>query len=540
MKMSHLSKLLAVFAASVSTISCSQQTPEADAERIYADMYYLADDLLEGRETGEPGHELAALFVENRFHSLGLTKLPDEDSFFQPVQLASSNLGAPGTMAIMGDGNATELELAANFFVVPSLNRDEDSVEGQVVFVGHGASAPGRGVDDFAGIDLEGKIIAFVRGRIEALSPDESAYFSNPFALVEYARSQGAIGAVNLVTEKELTHFPFEAIGGFVQNRMGVAIDGASGSDDFVFGIMHPEAAALLFEGSENNFEDTLAKLANGEYASADLNVSLSMTRSSTRELISSPNMVGVIEGSDPVLKHEYVMFSAHLDHLGISPMGEDDTEDTDRINNGFYDNASGSAIVLEVARMVSQSGIRPRRSIIVALMTGEEKGLLGSSYFAQTSPLMPSIVADLNIDKILFTEPSTGIMPLGGAHSTIDAFAANLAPEYGLTMLPDPYPNEGYFARSDHFSYVLAGVPSISLFTIFTQDDLDPEGDGLYPPFNEANYHQPSDDNTQEFHRESAARFTNYSYGFLMGMANADERPSFLEGDTFGELFGR
>jgi Zn-dependent M28 family amino/carboxypeptidase len=265
-----------------------------------------------------------------------------------------------------------------------------------------------------------------------------------------------------------------------------------------------------------------------------DLKLSLHMAKRSTRSDIRSSNVVGMIEGSDPKLKNEYVVLSAHLDHLGVNK------EMTgDNIFNGAMDNASGVATMLETARMFSQGKARPKRSILFVALTGEEKGLLGADYFA-SNPTVPlaSIVANVNLDMPLLTYDFKNVVAFGAEHSSLKGAAASALAKLGLGLIPDPWPEQGVFTRSDHYMFVKQGVPSIFLATGMGSFKKDEDPPKIWGEFFAKYYRQASDDTKLPFNYDAAARFAQLNYMIALEIADTRQKPTWNKGDFFGDTF--
>jgi Zn-dependent M28 family amino/carboxypeptidase len=249
---------------------------------------------------------------------------------------------------------------------------------------------------------------------------------------------------------------------------------------------------------------------------------------------ISSPNVIGILPGSDPKLAAEYIVLSAHSDHIGITPPSPTDTPATDRINNGAMDNAAGIATMIEVARAAANAPDRPRRSLIFLASTGEESGLLGADYYAR-HPSVPiaQIVGDVDLDMPVLTYAFTDVTVYGADHTTIAATVAAAGMAMGVALAPDPEPDETVFVRSDHYMFVQQGVPAAFLATGWGG-----AGKAAWAEFNEKHYHQPSDDMNLPVLGDQGARFADINYRITRAMADADQRPMWFKGDFFGDLF--
>jgi Zn-dependent M28 family amino/carboxypeptidase len=249
---------------------------------------------------------------------------------------------------------------------------------------------------------------------------------------------------------------------------------------------------------------------------------------------VTSPNVAAILPGSDPALKDQYVILSAHLDHIGISSAKPGDTPDTDRINNGALDNAAGVATMLEVARAMVEAPDKPRRSIIFLASTGEEKGLLGADYYAR-HPTVPGkqIVGNVDLDMPLLLYPFKDVIAFGADHSTLGPIVARAVAPMGVTLARDPMPQENIFVRSDHYMFVKQGVPAVFLATGYANG-----GEKAWKAFLDDNYHQPGDDMTQKIDWAAGARFAEANYRITRAMADGDAPPRWYKGDFFGDTF--
>jgi Zn-dependent M28 family amino/carboxypeptidase len=260
------------------------------------------------------------------------------------------------------------------------------------------------------------------------------------------------------------------------------------------------------------------------------------MGSESEHEDIVAPNVVAVVEGSDPSLKDEYVIYSAHYDHLGIGKSVK-----KDKINNGAMDNAIGTAVLLETARQFAQLPVKPKRSIIFIAVTAEEKGLLGSDYFAQ-NPTVPlsSLVGNVNLDMPLITYNFADVIAFGAAHSSMGELAKTATQQANIALTPDPWPELNLFTRSDHYSFVKQGIPAIFLISGITSFDEDDDAPNALMNFLKTNYHTPQDDMNQSFKWEAADNFTRVNFNIGMAVANQAERPKWYAESFFGQTFGK
>ena len=260
----------------------------------------------------------------------------------------------------------------------------------------------------------------------------------------------------------------------------------------------------------------------------------MTITSSATHRLVTSPNVVAQLKGSDAALGETSVVLTAHLDHIGIKPAGEGD-----RINNGAYDNATGSAILLEVARALAAQPVAPRRSILIVLVTAEEKGLLGSDYFAR-HPVKAAgrMIANVNLDMPVFLAAATDIVAFGSENSTLDEVVRKAAREAGLTLSPDPMPEENIFVRSDRYSLVKQGVPAVYLVPGWTAKDAGVNGAEVFGKFLATTYHQPGDDLSLPMDLAAVEQFTRVNLAVVRAIADDPAAPSWKAGNFFGRTF--
>jgi Zn-dependent M28 family amino/carboxypeptidase len=258
------------------------------------------------------------------------------------------------------------------------------------------------------------------------------------------------------------------------------------------------------------------------------------MRSATSHARVSSPNVVGFLEGSDPSLAATSVVLTAHLDHTGVLPQGNGD-----RINNGAYDNATGSAILLEVARVLAAQPVRPKRSVVVVLVTAEEKGLLGSDYFAHHPVKVAGrIVANVNLDMPVFLTASTDIVAFGSENSTLDEVVRKAVEDVGYTLSPDPMPEENIFVRSDQYSFVKRGIPAVYLVPGFTAKDPAVNGQQVFGGFLASHYHRPSDDLSLPMDLQALERFTRANLSIAQAIANDPVDPAWKPGNFFGKMF--
>jgi Zn-dependent M28 family amino/carboxypeptidase len=291
-----------------------------------------------------------------------------------------------------------------------------------------------------------------------------------------------------------------------------------------------------VFAGAPRTLDAVLkeADKAGGKPKGFPLKTTARIQGESTASRITSPNVIAVLPGSDPALANEYVVLSAHLDHIGLASTKPGEPADKDRINNGALDNAAGIATMLEVARAMAEAPDKPRRSIIFLASTGEEKGLIGADYYAQ-HPTVPAkaIVGNVDLDMPLLLYPFTDVIAFGADHSSLGPIVAAAVKPMGVKLSPDPMPQEGIFVRSDHYMFVRRGVPAVFLATGFANG-----GEKAWGAFLSGAYHHPDDDMKQKIDWQAGARFAEANYRITRAMADADTPPLWNQGDFFGDTF--
>ncbi len=511
-----------------------------DAEsRIRADVEYLADDAMEGREAGTRGYDAAAEYVAARMAGLQLAP-GNQGGWFQavPLRTASSTPEASQMAVTNANGETTELTFLEDFKLFPSLEKDAIAFEAPAVFVGYGVYAPEVGYNDYEGLDIEGKVVVRFGGAPDTFDSDARAHYGSSATKAKYIANQGAVAIIGIYTEAGEKQFPWERVQRNPVARSttwigpdGVADVSGPGLNGYI-GI-NPDSTEILFDGAARSYSDVRAEQAQEGSAPRgfDLPVSIAVSGASTFEDVLSDNVVGVIEGADPALKNEALIITAHLDHVGIDEHERGKKDDI--INNGAMDNALGVAMLLETARRF-QEGPPPARTVVFLAVTAEEKGLLGADYFAHFPTLGgKEIVANVNLDMPLMLHSFTDIVAFGGERSSLGPLAEEALASIGVTVSPDPLPEQGIFTRSDHYRFVEQGVPSVFLWPGFADG-----GEEVISEFLAKHYHNVSDDLSLPILWNDAARFADVNYKIAREIADRPERPVWNEGDFFGDLF--
>lgn len=513
---------------------------DASAERVRADMLALSDDAMQGRATGSPGHERAARWVAERFHALGLQwpALAGAPRYWQPIDFIESRL-EHASLQLQTAAGPIALSFPADFTGGGGFGARSQSVAADLVFAGYGIEAPALGHDDYAGLDVRGKILVLFSGAPPRFGSGERAHYSALEAKQALALSKGARGLLMVQTPVDRKRTPWLQM--VSQTRWsslrwrradGQAQDGYAGLPTVT---LSPVAAERLFaaqgQGLDALFERYLAAQTRGF---ALTGASALLERQSLQGRLSSPNVLALLPGRDPALRDEVVLVSAHLDHLG-----QDAAAAGDRIYNGAYDNAAGVAVMLELARLLQPiDGLR--RSVVFVATTGEEPGMRGSDYLAEHLP-WPGlrVVANLNIDMPFLAYPMQDLQGYGAAHSTLEDLLRQAAAENGLGLGVDPHPELVRLIRSDQYSFVRRGVPGLNLKPGTTTGDPALDGAALLQDFMARHYHRPSDDASLPWNPESATRYTRAAATLALLLTQADQAPQWREGDFFGRLYG-
>ncbi|HYH16562.1 MAG TPA: M28 family peptidase [Flavisolibacter sp.] len=535
------------FLGSFATLQATAQTPaiskniqqamdRIDTNTIRSHIAYLADDRLKGRLPGTEGYQMAVDYVIDQYKRMGVAPGGDKGSYTQKLILRKSLVNNTSAIAVLKDnqGNIDSLVFVKDFVPAPHPMSTNAAAQGKLVFVGYGVDIPDT-YSDYAGIDVKGKIVVLVNGAPEGLHSTLAAHFSNAGNKMNTAFEKGAIGVVSIntmirpsvntnpVLQSNVALNPEKTVAygrGFVGN-LQVVLNG------------NKALLTRLFMNSGKKLDQVLTDIKNRKASSFELPFTLNAAYSTTHNDFESYNVVGLIPGSDKQLKKEYVVHSAHLDHVGIGkPLNGDS------IFNGAHDNASGVASLLEIARVYKTSGAKPKRSILIVMVTGEEMGLIGSSYFA-ANPTVPksSIVADVNTDMPTLIAPLLSVVPLGAEHSSLMENVNFAAKHLGLDVEKDPEPNENRFVRSDQYSFVMNGIPALHIkygnksnTPGFNLVDFVKQWRAKY-------YHQAADGMDGIFDFTAAKTYVKLNFLISYSIAQNAARPTWNKGDLFGTI---
>ena len=509
-----------------------------------AHLEFLADDALEGRRTGTRGQELAAKYMAAQFAAVGLKGGMPDGSYYQKVLLRRTEVIPESTSILLnGPGKAVKLRYSTDSLLLDTHQAAKGTLSAPVVFVGYGVSAPEMNYDDYAGFDVKGKIVTLLFFEAPSKFPAPiRAYYMDNDVKTQIAADHGAAGVLAIRTPQLEKKFPWQ----FMQRELTIGYNSMRWLDSQgrVHGLdarlapspmLNRSAAEALFNGERYGLDDIFAAAGKGETPRFATNKTVTVQYESRHTPVESANVVALIEGTDPALKSEYVVFSTHTDHLGIGPAVDGDT-----IYNGALDNASGCAVLLEIARAFCQLPARPRRSVMFVAVTAEEQMLVGSDYFANNSPVsIEKVVADVNFDGPIPLQPSLrDVVAYGSEHSSLGQTATRAAAESGFAVSPDPRPDEGLFVRTDHYSFVKKGVPALFLNPGYSSGEAGLDALNAQMQWSVTIYHSPKDEASQKFDYPTGARFARFAglVGYKVAMQN--ERPSWNSGDFFGKRF--
>ena len=511
------------------TFAFAQPAPDAhfDGKSWWDHVKVLAADDMEGRETGSSGLRKAEAYVVEQLRQAGLQPA-GADGFYQPVKFVSRQIvEANSSAALVREGKAEPLTLGEDAIFSTRVDLTPQ-VEAPLVFVGYGLSVPEKNYDDLAGLDLKGKVPVLVSGSPADMPAALASHYQSTKERWKALREAGVIGVIGIPNPASMD-IPWSRI---ALNRTHPSMELADPEFDETKGeklslFFNPAHADKLFAGSGHNF-DEIAALAKDRkpLPRFPLAASIRATTKVEKKDLESANVIAMLPGSDPKLKNEYVVLSAHIDHLGIG-----EPINGDRIYNGAMDNGSGSALLLDVAASLKKSAQRPKRSLLFVFVTGEEKGLLGSKYFnAHPTVKQGSMVANINVDMFLPINPLKTLTVYGLEESTVGDMAREVAEARGLKVQPDPQPLRNAFIRSDQYNFILHGIPAVAMKVgAATEQEKQLQKDWLTH-----RYHAPSDDTNQPVDLSAAAGYEEVVRALMLKIADTDQRPEWKNNSFF------
>jgi hypothetical protein len=501
---------------------------ETDGARWWSYVEFLASDKLEGRNTGSEGHRKAAEFVASQFDLDGL-KPAGERGYIQPVEFKTLQLDESQSRLQLIRNNAVKSLTLGEDAIIGTRIDPAPSVEAGLVFVGYGLHVPESNYDDFAGLDTQGKIAVYMSGSPAILSSALAAHYQSGGERWTAFKSAGVIGAISIANPKRMD-IPWARIASNrFQMTMQLAAPGMNETAGEQIGIAwNPAHADELLAGTGHTLSEIVANAeARRQLPRFPIPGTLKVRTAVTRGEVESQNIAAIFTGSDPKLKDEYVVISAHIDHLGVGKRVKGDA-----IFNGAMDNAAGVAAMLDIAAYLKETNAKPRRSILFVAVTGEEKGLLGSQYFA-ARPTVPegSMVANINVDEFLPLYPLKILTVYGLEESTLGDDVRAVAQQMGVKVQPDPEPARNVFIRSDQYNFVRHGIPA--LMAAFGSPKGSKEEE-IEKRWQTDRYHAVSDDLNQPVDRHAAGEYDQLIARLVERAANADAKPTWNQTSFF------
>jgi Zn-dependent M28 family amino/carboxypeptidase len=506
---------------------------DADGKRWWSHIEFLANDDLQGRNTGSEGHLKAARYLATQYERVGL-KPAGTSGYFQPVPFAVKQLvDDQSSLSLVRNGKTERLALGEDA-ILGTRSEGQMDTEAGAVFAGYALKVPEKNFDDFAGLDLKGKIVIFLSGGPASIPGPLKSHYSSTGERWKALKATGAIGTATIQNPKSMDiPWPRVALARFMPS-MSLADPSLDENQGLrVSMTINAERADKFFQGTGHTMAEILADADNNRPlphfaipGTIRAHVQLKTSQ------VESQNVVGLLPGADAKLKNEYVVLSAHLDHLGIGqPINGD------KIYNGAMDDASGIASDLEIARMLHDSNAKLRRSVLILAVTGEEKGLQGSRYFAAHPTVNgKSIVADINMDMFLPLFPLRYLEVQGLGESTLGDDIRAVAKKAGVEVQADKEPERNRFIRSDQYSFIRRGIPALAFKFGFIPGS--PE-DKIFKDWLHDRYHAPSDDLNQPVDKPAAAQFNRIILALTERVANADARPEWKPDSFFRRFAG-
>lgn len=504
-------------------------------ERIRAHVKYLASDELEGRGVGTSGEKLATKYIAAQLQAEGVKPGGDSGTYFQRVPLVGSATQPTATLTIRGAQTTTTFAFGTDFVGTAFSQKPENDFDAEAVFVGHGIAAPEFGWDDYKGLDVRGKVLVYFTNEPPS---DDPNFFGGP-ALTYYGRwtykfeeatRRGAVAAIIIHTTPTAGYGWGVVNGSWTQEHPELKLK--PGAQGLKLAAWITQAAGAKLVASTGKSLDELLAMANQKsFRPIPLGVHVVGHISVKLREIDSANVIGRVDGVDAALKAQTVLFTAHWDHLGIGP-----AVNGDRIYNGAVDNATGCAMVLEIARIWAALPQKPRRSALFIFVTAEESGLLGSEYYGE-HPEAPAgqTAADINFDAFYPFGKTRDVSVTGAERTTLWPIVERDAKRANLTIEPDPEPGQGHYYRSDHFSLARVGIPafSISAGTQYVGKPAD-FGKTVFETYNSQHYHQPSDEYRDDWDFAGMEQMADFGLTLGLDFANTTKLPTWKAGDEF------
>jgi Zn-dependent M28 family amino/carboxypeptidase len=512
-------------------------TDRCDGKTWWEHVKVLADDNMDGRETGSEGLRRAEAYIVEQVKKDGLQTAGSTDpggaSFYQPVKFESRQIvEKDSSLTLVRDGKDEPLVLGEDALFSTRVDLAPE-VEASLVFVGYGLSVPEKNYDDLAGLDLKGKVVVTVTGSPADMPPALASHYQSSAERWKALHKAGVVGVIS-VPNPAAMDIPWPRMA-LSRTRPSMALVGPQFNEtagEKLVVVFNPAKADLLFAGSGHTFQE-MADLAKDRkpLPHFPLSVSVKARAAVEKKEVESANVIAKWQGSDPKLSREYVVLSAHIDHLGIG-----EPINGDAIYNGAMDNGSGSALLLDIASSLKTSPATGKRSLLFVWVTGEEKGLLGSRYFTANPTVDPkSMVANINVDMFLPIVPLKLLTVYGMAESDLGDMARQVAESEGVQVQPDPEPLRNIFIRSDQYNFVRRGIPALAMAVAPTT----PEEKQLFQDWLTHRYHAPSDDLNQPVDLAAAGKYEDIVRELLIKIADTPQRPQWKADSFFRRYAG-
>jgi Zn-dependent M28 family amino/carboxypeptidase len=525
-----LKKLLPVVSLLVAISAFSQQTAPThfDGKTWWDYVKVLADDNMEGRETGSAGLRRAQAYIVDQLKQAGLQPA-GTDGYYQAVKFQSRVIvEKDSSLALVRDSKVEPLTLGEDVFFSTRVDLAPE-LQAPLVFVGYGLSIAEKNYDDLAGLDLNGKVAVILNGSPVDVPGPLASHYQSTAERWKTLHKAGAVGMIGIANPASMD-IPWSRMA-LSRTRPSMALADPEFNEtegEKLALYFNPASAEKLFEGSGHSLAEllTIAK-DRKQLPRFPLNASIKVKAKLEKTNLESANVIAKLPGNDPTLKNEYVVLSAHIDHLGIG-----EPINGDRIYNGAMDNASGSALLLDVASSLKKSPEKLNRSILFLFVTGEEKGLLGSKYFAAHPTVEPkSMVADINVDMFLPIVPLKILTIFGLAESDLGDMAREVAQTHGITVQSDPEPQRNIFIRSDQYSFIRRGIPALAMGVGSTPGSPEQK---VFKEWLTQRYHAPSDDLNQPVDLAAAALYEEVVRGLMISVAQDAHRPQWKQESFF------
>ncbi len=532
----RLSTALVAVVLAFPVIYSIAQSPAAshfDGNSWWGYVKVLAADDMEGRETGSPGLRRAEEYIVEQLQMNGLEPA-GADGFYQNIGFESRQMVEQDSRLALTLKKQVEPLVLGEDAIFSTRVDLAPSVEAPLVFAGYGLAVPERNYNDLSGLDLKDKVAVIVAGAPAEIPGALASHYQSAAERWRSFKRAGAIGLITILNPASMD-IPWSRIS-VNRNHPSMSLRDREFNEtegQKLAVIFNPERAGKLFEQSGHEWSEILGlarehkplprfPLAVGIRAKATVN----------KKPVESANVIARVTGSDPALKDEFVVLSAHIDHIGIG-----EPINGDRIYNGAMDNASGSAVLLDVASSIRKSEVKPKRSILFLFVTGEEKGLLGSRYFAAHPTIRPrSIIADINIDMFLPIVPLKVLTVYGLAESDLGEMVTRIAEQHGIKAQADPEPQRNSFIRSDQYNFIRSGIPAVAMKVGFEPGSPEQQ---LFKDWLTQRYHAPSDDLNQPVNLVAAGKYEEIIRDLLLLAASEKQRPQW-KADSFFRRYGQ